>query len=105
MTAANDSWNPASSSVYGFHASRAAAPRHGVVGKPPAEPVGDACEPATPADETPSLRLQHHAHPVSSQPRSLVEAVLGPARQPHGANSLEHGALRWRSAQRKLELN
>ena len=44
-------------------------------------------------------------HAVAAQPCALVEAVPGTSRQLHDDERVEDGALRWRAAERQLELH
>ena len=69
-----------------------------------AQPVGDATDPAPPADDPYLVRAQHDVDPAPRQPGTLVEAGLGPTRrdQPR-AHDLQHGAARGRAPAADLE--
>ena len=67
------------------------------------QPVGDATDPAPPADEARVVAAQHDVDALPRQPRTLVEAGLGPARRDRLRAQLEDGALRGRAPGRQLE--
>ena len=60
-----------------------------------AQPVGDATDPAPPADDPYLVCAQHDVDPAPRQPGTLIEAGLGPTRrdQPR-AHDLQHGTAR-----------
>src|SRR5436189_69162 len=124
-TAAKESWNPASSSEYGLHASRSAAPRsrkyqrslgldasQASEARTPAtparttdgcQPIGEACEATATPDDSPLVSAHHDVHSVPTKPRALVEAVLRAAREPDLADQIEDRSLRRGAAGRKTE--
>ena len=67
------------------------------------QPVGDATDPAPPADEARVVAAQHDVDALPRQPRTLVEAGLGPTRRDRLRAQLEDGALRGRPLGRQLE--
>ena len=69
-----------------------------------AQLVGDSTDPAPPADDPCRVRTQHDVDAASRQPRTLVEAGLGPTRrdQPR-AHDLQHGAARRRTPAADLQ--
>ena len=73
--------------------------------QPAAQGVGDSAEAAAPADERPVVDVEDDVDAVPAQPGALVEAVVGPARQPDDGKHLEGGALRRCAARRQLELH
>src|SRR5205085_7622389 len=64
----------------------------------------DSAEAMTMADETPAISGQHDMDAVAPEPRSLIEAVTGPARKFRFGANLEDATLWGRPAERKLEL-
>ena len=78
-------------------------PGRAVAREPGVQPVGDAAEPAAPADPAPGVGAQHDVHAVAAQPGSLVEAVRRPARRTQHAEHRQARALRRRPAVGQLE--
>ena len=70
-----------------------------------AQVVGDAAEPAAPADLRPFVDFEHDMHPVATEPGALVEPALRTARPPYDGEHLEDGPLRRGAAERELELD
>ena len=68
-----------------------------------AQPVGDATDPAPPADDPGALAAHDNVHAASREPASLVEAGLGPTRRDRPRAHLEDGALRRRPLGWELE--
>src|SRR5581483_4848783 len=73
--------------------------------KPPAEPVGDAADPAAVTDDLPAVDRQDDVDTLAAQPRSLVEAVLRPPGGLHDRKEPHDRPLRRRAAERQLELD
>ena len=67
------------------------------------QPVGDATDPAPPADEACVVAAQHDVDALPRQPRTLVEAGLGPARRDRLCAQLENCPLRGCALARQLE--
>ena len=61
------------------------------------QPVGDATDPAPPADDASTLPAHHDVDAAAREPPALVEAGLGPSRRDRSRTQLEHGALRRRT--------
>ena len=57
------------------------------------------------ADDTPVTAARDDVHAVATEPRPFVEAVIRSARCDERRRQLEHGALRRRPPERKLEQN
>ena len=55
------------------------------------------------ADAAPPVGMQNHVDAAVPQPARLVEAVRRGARETHRRDGLDHGTLRRRAAQWKLE--
>ena len=68
-----------------------------------AQPVGDATDPAPPADDPGALAAHDDVHAASREPPSFVEAGLGPTRRDRPRAHLEDGTLRRRPLGRQLE--
>ena len=77
--------------------------RRNRAGKPGAQSIGEAAEAASVADCRPAVRAQDDVDAQALQPRPLVEAMLLRPWQPHGRDRLDHGTLRRRTTERKLE--
>jgi hypothetical protein len=60
-----------------------------------AQPVGDATDPAPPADDAPVAATEHQVDALSRQPATLIEAGLGPTRLGEPRPELEDRPL-WR---------
>ncbi len=58
------------------------------------EPVGDAADPAAPADDPPVAAVEHDMDAAAGQPAAFVEAVLRSARGADRDPQGEDGALR-----------
>ena len=70
------------------------------------EPTHTVCEPGQPAsvtDDTPVSTAHDHVHAVATKPRPFIEAVVRSARRDEHRRQPEHGALRRRPPERKLE--
>jgi len=67
--------------------------------------IGDPSETATPADGPPAIGAKHDMDAVSAKPGCLVETALGRAREAHGCDGFDQGALRWRAPDRELQQN
>ena len=67
------------------------------------EPVGDAADPAAPADDPPVAAVQNDMNTAAGQPAAFVEAVLRTARSADRDAQGENRALRRRTAGGKLE--
>jgi hypothetical protein len=72
-------------------------------GKPGSQGVGDSAEATSVADQGPAVRVEDDVDAPAPQPRALVEAVDLRPWQPHGCDRLDHGPLRRRATERKLE--
>ncbi len=73
--------------------------------EPAPQPVGDAADAASAADDVPLVDVQHDVDPLPAQPLALVEAVLRPARRAHDRERTDHRTLRRRAAERQVELD
>ena len=75
-------------------ASLASEPRGDRARNMRTEPVGDAADPAAPADDPPVAAVEHDVDAAARQPAAFVEAVLRTARSADRDPQDEDGALR-----------
>ena len=83
-------------------AALAAEPRGDRARNVRTEPVGDAADPAAPADDPPVAAVQNDVDTAARQPAAFVEAVLRTARSADRGSQDEDRTLRRRAADGEL---
>ena len=89
-TAANESWNPASKTKAGFHASRTNAPTSSACQRSRSRAVIHASEPSPPA--TAARMTDGRSPTASTYPKSATSATSSAAMRPKPSQSTSHAA-------------